>query len=363
MVNDIKIPDFNLEDSFSIDGENTPTPPKKKAKAEDVQPTGEETGKTPAAATPAAAAAAAPGATKPKPKLLFEEEEESVEIMNPSAAFVKVDTKKTEEPLKQKAKPPEKQKPVKPAKPEKPVKVKIKKERKPMKLKYILMPLVVIVLGAGAFFAYTNGYVGRLVSKVSNIKDSFFATDSLAIVDSDGTEHNEDEDAENIEKAKEPEKPKVSSPYENEFLRKPATTTQQNKTTTAAKPASTSAKTTTPAATTTKTTTPAATTAKTTAPAKATTTSTKSTTSTNLGIPGTYSIQVCAWQEERTAKNEVRKIADNRLAARVVSVNLGQRGTWYRVMVGSYATEDEARRDLNRVMRTTGYENCIVREN
>jgi cell division septation protein DedD len=357
MVNDIKIPDFNLEDSFSIDGENTPTPPKKKTKVEDEQPVEEGTAK---AATPAAAAAAPPEATKqkPKPKLLFEEEEESVEILNPPATFVKLDTKKAEEPLKQKAKPPEKQKP---AKPEKPVKVKIKKERKPMKLKYILIPLVVIVLGGGAFFAYTNGYVGRLVSKVSDIKNSFFATDSLAIADGDG--HNEDEDA---EEAKEQEKPKVSSPYENEFLRKPATT-QQNKTTTAAKPAPTPAKTTTPAATTpektsthAKTTTSASTPAKTTTPTKTTTTST---TYTDLGIPGTYSIQVCAWQEERTAKNEVRKIADNRLAARVVSVNLGQRGTWYRVMVGSYATEDEARRDLNRVMRTTGYENCIVREN
>ena len=350
MVNDIKIPDFNLEDSFSIDGENTPTPPKKKAKVEDEQPIEEGTDKAAAAAP----AAASPEATKPKPKpkLLFEEEEESVEILNPPATFVKLENKKAEvPPPQQKAKPPKKEKP---PKPEKPVKVKIKKERKPMKLKYILIPLVIIVLGGGGFFAYTNGYVGRLVSKVSDIKNNFFATDSLAIADNS---ENDEDNVEEEEEVKEPEKPKVSSPYENQFLRKPASTpATTTKTTTPAK--------TTAPATTTKTTTHA-TPAKTTTPATTakTTTPTKTTTSTNLGIPGTYSIQVCAWQEEYTAKNEVRKIADNRLAARVVPVNLGQRGTWYRVMVGSYATEDEARRDLNRVMRTTGYENCIVREN
>ena len=351
MVNDIKIPDFNLEDSFSIDGENTPTPPKKKAKAGDEQPIEEGT----APATPTAPVTPAPGATKPKPKLLFEEEEESVEILNPQATFVKKETKKAEEPPKQKAKPPEKQKP---PKPEKPVKVKIKKERKPMKLKYILIPLVIIVLGGGGFFAYTNGYVGRLVSKVSNIKNSFFATDSLAIADNGEHDHDnkhDDEDTAEKEKEKEvvEETHKVSSPYESEFLRKPATTKKTETT----KPAATPAKSTT--STTQAKTTTSTTPVKTTTPA----TSTRSTTTTNLGIPGTYSIQVSAWQEERSAKNEVRKIADNRLSARVVTANLGQKGTWYRVMVGSYATEEEARRDLSRVMRTTGYENCIVREN
>ena len=347
MVNDIKIPDFNLDDNFSIDGENAPTKPKK-AKVEDEQPIEEEFTAAPAAAAPVAAAAPAPEATKPKPKLLFEEEEESVEIMNPSAAF-KHETKKAEDPLKQKAKPPEKQKP---AKPEKPIKIKIKKERKPMKLKYFLIPLVVIVLGGGAFFAYTNGYVGRLISKVSSIKNSFFATDSLAIADhANGDNHDEDdEDAEHHEEAHEERKP--ASPYESEFLRKPAAT-QQNKATTATKPKEEAKKpASTPARTTTST--------KTTTPARATTTHT---TSTNQGIPGKYSIQVSAWQEEHTAKNEVRKIADNRLSARVVTANLGQRGTWYRVMVGSYSTEEEAKRDLNRVMRTTGYQNCFVREN
>jgi cell division septation protein DedD len=335
MVNDIKIPDFNLDDNFNIDGDNTPKEPPKKAEAKAPKPVAQ----APQAETkPPQVNNVAQGeelkkqeepkaATKPKPKLLFEEDNESVEIMNPSLVA------KAKEPKKEVAKAEPK---LEKHKPEKPVKVKQKKERKPMKTKTWLLPLIVVILGGGSYFVYTNGYVDKISSKVSNIKNRFFAKDTLNVAGA-GTDNSEEV--------------KMESIYEEQFLRKkPEPKESKTATTKDSKNKNETQKSETQKPKVTE---------KPKEPAKPKTTTTPAG-STN---PGKYSIQVCSWQSESSANNEVRKIATTSLKSRVVAVDLGKKGLWYRVMVGSYETEVEAKRDLNRVMRITGYENCVVRAN
>ena len=54
---------------------------------------------------------------------------------------------------------------------------------------------------------------------------------------------------------------------------------------------------------------------------------------------------VCAasFRREAVAQNYAKRLADQGLPARVNQVDLGKRGTWHRVCVGSFSTLDEAR--------------------
>ena len=372
MVNDIKIPDFNLDDNFNIDGDNTPKipskkadPPKPKPQKEEPKPPVEEAPKeeekVPEAEVPELGVMFPEEdekpkvPSKPKPTLLFEEEEESVEIVSPPSQKAEMKTFEDEPYEKVVAKvdePPSKRKKSKPekVKPEKPIEEKTEyKEKKPIKTWVWLVPLLVILLGGGSYFAYSSGYIDILFSKLSDVKNSIFSTDTLSVATVNAAAQKEKELAdlyesqflrkpvsEGTEKVaeKEPEKPQETKQSKEVDKPKEVVKQETNKPKEVAK--------TTPANVTTP---------------KPPVTSTEKTTS------GKYSIQVSAWQSESTAKHEVSKISTTGLQAKVVSVDIPQRGRWYRVMVGSYSTNEEAKRDLNRVMRITGYENCFVREN
>jgi len=373
MVNDIKIPDFNLDTNFSIDGDNSPkkAPPKK---TETPPEPPKEEGKAPATKAPVAEAKQGespvtgkpkeePATSKPKPKLLFEEED-AVEFVNSPAVKAdskdkpsKAELKKLKEEKKKAEKPP------KPPKPEKP-----KKERKPINKWVLITPLVVILLGGMIYFFYSVGFFNTLMFQVARAKNRILATNDSRVADSikKATEMSLYESQflrqnPESEKSKEEEKQKTKTTTKPETT-KPATTTIKSEATKSAKPETTTP--TKPVATTsTKPTTTTPTKPTTTTSAKPATTTPTKPANTATTSPGKYSIQVCAWQTESAAQNEVRKIATTGLVSRVVSVDIPKRGTWYRVMVGSYSTETQARGDLNRIMRITGYENCLVREN
>jgi cell division septation protein DedD len=340
MVNDIKIPDFNLDDQFSIDGENASKSAPKKADTAAPAP--------PPTAPPKApkeeAEAAVPAASKPKPKLLFEEDEGMDNIMTPPLEAPARAAR--EETSKDDATPPPRRERQKREKDEseEPANEKVQKERTPIKInkKILIISVLVILLGGGAYFAYTNGLFGAMYSKVSGLKNSFFAADTLSVVVTDSLSA-ADTTTVTEEGLAEQQEQKELDLYESQFLRQPAASQ-------AAKPAEAEKAKTTVAATP-----QTATTAAPAKPAAATTAAGKTS--------GKYSIQVSAWQSQSVARTESRKIINKGLTAQVVSANLGQKGIWYRVMVGSYSTQGEAERDLSRVLRIAESESGIIREN
>jgi cell division septation protein DedD len=317
MADEIKIPDFNLGNDFSEGGE-------------DFQPK--------------AHTADNAESPKPKPKLLFEDEEETMQTKNVKQDSKVKSSESTKEKLADEKTPHEE--------PE---------HKRPKRIWLYIIPILIMIIAGGSFFLQTQGYfdfstifaeAGKLKHKILGGKDTL----SVAVHDTS--------------KAKQKAKPAESS-YENEIMRKPEekpsaetkekkpdetkkvesmtekhpekTPVQSNNTSERSKSVPTAIETVKPSATPSKT------------PAKI---------SEKATVSGKVSIQVSAWKLKSKAESEVNKIRNKGIDCRLVPVSLPEKGgTWYRVMVGSYPTMEEAKRQLDKVKKTTNSENCIIREN
>lgn len=64
-----------------------------------------------------------------------------------------------------------------------------------------------------------------------------------------------------------------------------------------------------------------------------------------------YAIQVFSFKDKARAEASLKKLKDKGYAAYVLMSDLGPRGIFYRVRVGSFATEEEARNNVSAVRR------------
>ena len=302
MADEIKVPDFNLGEDFSESEMN----PKK----EDTKPNDQS--------------------QKQKPKLLFEDEGEQDFEDNSKTNMSKVSQTEPEKSIEQVEEPAQKKK---------------------KHLSLWLIPILIVIISVGSFYLQTQGYFDFSVvfTELGKLKDKVFgAKDTLAVEVKDTTKIV----AQN----------KVESPYENEFLRKPKTTEKKepvvnekkNETKTGSKidnkvePSRKEE------------------------PRKIVeskkeslgTKVQKEKKTENLKSTGKYSIQVSAWKLKSKANYEANRLKKKGLDVKVVSVYLSEKGgTWYRVMIGSYSTIDEAKKQIESIKRVSNTDNCIIREN
>jgi cell division protein FtsN len=302
MADEIKVPDFNLGEDFS-ESEGNP-------KTENTKPNDQP--------------------QKQKPKLLFEDEEEqNFEEVNKNNAD-NVTQHKPDSSVKHEEEP-------------------VQKKKKHLLL--WLIPILIIIISVGSFYLQTQGYFdfGVVFTELGKLKDKVFGSkDTLAVAV--------------IDSSKIVAQNKVESPYENEFLRKPKTTEKKepvvnekkNETKTGSKidnkvePSRKEE------------------------PQKIAETKKESLgtkvqkekKTENLKSTGKYSIQVSAWKLKSKANYEANRLKKKGLDVKVVSVFLSEKGgTWYRVMIGSYSTIDEAKKQIEIIKRVSNTDNCIIREN
>lgn len=76
-----------------------------------------------------------------------------------------------------------------------------------------------------------------------------------------------------------------------------------------------------------------------------------------------YSVQVGSFREESQAKTLVSELARQQVQGRVKRVDLGQKGTWWRVLVGHYANADEAATAGSGIRQRTGKSYLVTRVN
>ena len=294
MADEMKIPDFNLGDEFSEGGESfQPKPPEKSETA------------------------------KPKPKLLFDDEESDGDKGMPQ---IKKNEPKIEESDSSDGHNIERAKPAHQA-----------EGKKPKHIWLWLIPVLVIIIAGGSFFLQTKGYFdfSTVFVEAGKIKDKIFgASDTLT--------------AQVTDTVKKTEPAAVSeNSFEKEFLRKPENAKTETKSATA-KP---DVKTEVSKVETKK------------EPEKKP--NVKPTAASGVSkTTGKFSIQISAWKMKSKAESELRKVKSKGVEAKLVSVSLPQKGgVWYRVMVGNYQSNEDAKRDIDRIKRVTGSENCIIREN
>lgn len=75
-----------------------------------------------------------------------------------------------------------------------------------------------------------------------------------------------------------------------------------------------------------------------------------------------YTIQVASYNERGMAEEEVRRMKKRGYAAFIVSSELPEKGTWYRVRVGSFSTRSSAERLLNELKTKEGLSPFITTE-
>lgn len=75
-----------------------------------------------------------------------------------------------------------------------------------------------------------------------------------------------------------------------------------------------------------------------------------------------YTIQVASYNERGMAEDEVRRMKKRGYAAFIVSSELPEKGTWYRVRVGSFSTRSSAERLLNELKTKEGLSPFITTE-
>ncbi len=80
-----------------------------------------------------------------------------------------------------------------------------------------------------------------------------------------------------------------------------------------------------------------------TSPTSGTTSAISMDTSAKRALDRGYAIQISSWRSEPLARNRARELQRQGLEAWVTSVNLGDKGVWHRVMIGSFPTLDTAR--------------------
>lgn len=288
MADEIKIPDFNLGDEYSEGGE---TFKPKSPSAENTE------------------------SAKPKPKLLFEDEDD--------------EAKSTPKP-KQPAQKPVEKNPVESIKEEKIQ----EKTRKPKRIWLFLIPILILFIAGGSFFLQTQGYFdfGTIFIEAGKLKHKIFGSkDTLSAVVHDSA------------RVKPAAKPAENS-YEKELMRQPEKAAAE----TTAKPAENKKEIKTAPE-----------------PVKPPVAQkNENVKPTQTSAPGKFAIQVSAWKLKSKADAEAGKIKSKGLNVKIVPISLPQKGgLWFRVMVGSYAGMEEAKRDLEKIKKTTNSENCIIREN
>ncbi len=78
------------------------------------------------------------------------------------------------------------------------------------------------------------------------------------------------------------------------------------------------------------------------------------------GVSGGFAVHVSSYQQIRRAETEAAGLEARGFVTDIVKVDLGERGTWYRVRVGSVATRDEANALARRLQDEEGYEYARV---
>lgn len=79
-------------------------------------------------------------------------------------------------------------------------------------------------------------------------------------------------------------------------------------------------------------------------------------------VPGQkYVIQAISTPNRGEASHARHEIMDEGFPAGIFEANLGERGMWYRVYIGPYNDESEAKAILNSVQRIPGFQTSFVR--
>lgn len=73
-----------------------------------------------------------------------------------------------------------------------------------------------------------------------------------------------------------------------------------------------------------------------------------------------YSIQESSWKDREGAMDHTRKLRQAGLDARVVTVHLKQKGTWHRVVIGSFEDLQEARQFRTALKRNHQLDNTLI---
>ncbi len=76
---------------------------------------------------------------------------------------------------------------------------------------------------------------------------------------------------------------------------------------------------------------------------------------------GTYKIQVASFKEAAKANKLLAKLKDGGYEAKIAERNLGEKGTWYQVLVGPFTNKVEAETNLSE-LKTTYKESFIKRQ-
>lgn len=75
---------------------------------------------------------------------------------------------------------------------------------------------------------------------------------------------------------------------------------------------------------------------------------------------GQYCIQESSWDDQAKAQARVAELTAQGLEARIASVNLGDRGTWYRVLLGAFSNRGDAEAFLNQIAGRHNLDHAIV---
>ena len=66
-------------------------------------------------------------------------------------------------------------------------------------------------------------------------------------------------------------------------------------------------------------------------------------------VSGTYSIQILSSKDKAAAEKALEKVKAKGHAAYIVTKDLGDKGIWYRINIGSYTTKQEAENNLSSI--------------
>ena len=74
-----------------------------------------------------------------------------------------------------------------------------------------------------------------------------------------------------------------------------------------------------------------------------------------------FLLQVASYKEQTLASKLLKELSSDGYAGTVVQADLGERGVWYRVRVGPYATQDEAGSVLEKLSKERSLKGYIVK--
>jgi len=76
---------------------------------------------------------------------------------------------------------------------------------------------------------------------------------------------------------------------------------------------------------------------------------------------GSLSLQVASYKVRDAAKGLLENLSAEGYTGTIQVADLGERGTWYRVRIGPYKSEDDANEDLEKLRRERSLKGYIVR--